>query len=208
MVSDTGIGIPPDDIDRIFEPFYTKKVMGRSGTGLGMTVVWGTVQDHNGYIDVQSEEGMGTTFTLYFPSTKKKAKKEKNQIPIEQYMGNEQTILIVDDVYEQLELASSMLSRLGYKIVMASSGEKALEYLQGHSADLVVLDMIMDPGIDGLETYRRILKIHPAQKAIIASGYVEKISIQEAQKLGIRTFIKKPYMLEDIGIAIRDELAT
>lgn len=208
VVSDTGIGIPPDDIDRIFEPFYTKKVMGRSGTGLGMTVVWGTVQDHNGYIDVQSEEGMGTTFTLYFPSTKKKAKKEKNQIPIEQYMGNEQTILIVDDVYEQLELASSMLSRLGYKIVMASSGEKALEYLQGHSADLVVLDMIMDPGIDGLETYRRILKIHPAQKAIIASGYVEKISIQEAQKLGIRTFIKKPYMLEDIGIAIRDELVT
>jgi len=172
-----------------------------------MTVVWGTVQDHNGYIDVQSEVDKGTTFTLYFPATKKKVKKEKEHVPIEQYLGNEQAILIVDDVPDQLELASSMLSRLGYKIVTASSGEKALEYLQSHSVDLVLLDMIMDPGIDGLETYRRILDIHPGQKAIIASGYVEKIRIQEAQRLGVGTFIKKPYMLEEIGIAIRKELA-
>jgi PAS domain S-box-containing protein len=207
-VTDAGIGIPSDDIDRIFEPFYTKKVMGRSGTGLGMTVVWGTVQDHNGYIDVLSEEGKGTTFTLYFPATRRKARKEKERVPIEDYTGNGQTILIVDDVPDQLELASSMLSRLGYKAVTVSSGEKALEYLRSHSVDLVVLDMIMDPGIDGVETYRRILEIDPGQKAIIASGYVEKIRIQEARRLGMGTFIKKPYMLEDIGIAIRDELAT
>lgn len=207
-VVDTGIGIPPDDIDRIFEPFYTKKVMGRSGTGLGMTVVWGTVEDHNGYIEVQSEEGKGTTFALYFPATRRKVKKEKERGPIEEYTGNGQTILIVDDVRDQLKLASSMLSKLGYKIVTASSGEKALEYLRNHSVKLVAMDMIMDPGIDGLETYRRILEIHPGQKAVIVSGYLEKVSIQKAKKLGIRTFIKKPYMLEEIGIAIRDELAT
>lgn len=205
-VTDTGVGIPREDIERIFEPFYTKKVMGRSGTGLGMTVVWGTVKDHKGYIDVQSEVGKGTTFSLYFPATRKKVKKEKDRVPMERYMGNGQTLLVVDDVPDQLELASSMLSRMGYRVVTASSGENALEYLKDHFVDLVVLDMIMEPGIDGLETYKRILELHPGQKAIITSGYVEKTRIQEAQKLGVGTFIKKPYVLEEIGMAIRNEL--
>lgn len=205
-VTDTGVGIPRQDIERIFEPFYTKKVMGRSGTGLGMTVVWGTVKDHKGYIDVRSEVGKGTTFSLYFPATRKKAKKEKERLPMERYMGNGQTILVVDDLADQLELASSMLSRLGYRIITASSGENALRYLKKLSVDLVLLDMIMDPGIDGLETYKRILDLHPGQKAIIVSGYVEKARIQEAQKLGVGTFIKKPYVLEEIGMAIRNEL--
>jgi len=205
-VTDTGVGIPREDIERIFEPFYTKKVMGRSGTGLGMTVVWGTVKDHKGYIDVQSEVGKGTTFSLYFPATRKKVKKEKDRVPVERYMGNGQTLLVVDDVPDQLELASSMLSRVGYRVVTASSGENALEYLKDHFVDLVVLDMIMEPGIDGLETYERILELHPGQKAIITSGYVEKARIQEAQKLGVGTFIKKPYVLEEIGMAIWNEL--
>jgi len=121
-------------------------------------------------------------------------------------MGNGQTLLVVDDVPDQLELASSMLSRVGYRVVTASSGENALEYLKDHFVDLVVLDMIMEPGIDGLETYKRILELHPGQKAIITSGYVEKTRIQEAQKLGVGTFIKKPYVLEEIGMAIRNEL--
>jgi len=82
-VTDTGVGIPREDIERIFEPFYTKKVMGRSGTGLGMTVVWGTVKDHKGYIDVRSEVDKGTTFSLYFPATRKKVKKEKDRVPME-----------------------------------------------------------------------------------------------------------------------------
>jgi PAS domain S-box-containing protein len=205
-VTDTGVGIPREDIERIFEPFYTKKVMGRSGTGLGMTVVWGTVKDHKGYIDVRSEVGRGTTFILYFPATRKKAKRERERVPVERYTGKGQTILVVDDVADQLELASSMLSRLGYQIVTASSGENALEYLKDHSVDLVLLDMIMEPGIDGLETYRRILDLHPGQRAIITSGYVEKARIQEAQKLGVGTFIKKPYVLEEIGVAIWNEL--
>ncbi len=205
-VTDTGVGIPREDIERIFEPFYTKKVMGRSGTGLGMTVVWGTVKDHKGYIDVRSEVDKGTTFSLYFPATRKKVKKEKDRVPMERYMGNGQTLLVVDDVPDQLELASSMLSRVGYRVVTASSGENALEYLKDHFVDLVVLDMIMEPGIDGLETYKRILELHPGQKAIITSGYVEKTRIQEAQKLGVGTFIKKPYVLEEIGMAIRNEL--
>ena len=198
-VADTGVGIPPEDLERIFEPFFTKKVMGRSGTGLGMTVVWGTVKDHKGYIDVQSREGKGTVFTLYFPATRKKRPDETAHTPVERYRGRGESILIVDDVPEQLELASSMLSDLGYAIITASSGEIALEYLRKKCVDLVILDMIMDPGIDGLETYRRILQIHPGQKAVIASGYSETRSVSEAQKLGAGA-------LEKIGIAMRNEL--
>jgi YesN/AraC family two-component response regulator len=88
-----------------------------------------------------------------------------------------------------------------------SSGEKALEYLKGNKADILVLDMIMEPGIDGFETYRRVLEIHPKQKAVIVSGFSETDRVREAQKLGAGPYIKKPYVLETIGVAIRDELA-
>jgi len=205
-VSDTGIGIPAEDIERIFEPFYTKKVMGRSGTGLGMTVVWGTVKDHNGYIDVQSTGGKGTTFILSFPVTRKEPARDETRLSIEDYMGRGEAILVVDDVEEQRKIASGMLKKLGYSVTTVSSGEEAVEYMKDHSADLLVLDMIMDPGIDGLETYKRILKLHPGQKAIIASGFSESKRVKQAQKLGAGTYVKKPYLMEQIGIAVKNEL--
>jgi CheY-like chemotaxis protein len=207
-VSDTGIGIATEELNRIFEPFYTKKVMGRSGTGLGMAVVWGTVQDHRGYIDIESKEGEGTTFYLYFPVTRDRIVEEKSMIPVEAYMGTGQTILIVDDVRDQRELASSMLTKLGYSAKAVSSGEEAIDYLKNNSTALVLLDMIMDPGIDGLDTYRQILKLHPKQKAIIASGFSETKRVKEAQKLGAGQYVKKPYTLEKIGIAVKNELAS
>ena len=154
-VSDTGIGISSEDMERIFEPFYTKKVMGRSGTGLGMSVVWGTVKDHKGYIDVQSAEGKGTTFTLYFPVTRKEISGKEKALPIEDYMGKGESILVVDDVEEQREIASIILKKSGYSVTLVSSGEEAVDYMKDNSADLLILDMIMDPGIDGLETYKR-----------------------------------------------------
>ena len=206
-VSDTGIGIATEELNRIFEPFYTKKVMGRSGTGLGMAVVWGTVQDHRGYIDIESKEGQGTTFYLYFPVTRDSIVEKKTVIPVETYMGTGQTILVVDDVRDQRELASSMLTKLGYSVRAVSSGEKAIDYLKNNSTALVLLDMIMDPGIDGLDTYRQILKLHPKQKAIIASGFSETKRVKKAQKLGAGQYVKKPYTLEKIGIAVKNELA-
>ncbi|HBF43419.1 MAG TPA: hypothetical protein DDW42_07285, partial [Desulfobacteraceae bacterium] len=142
-VSDTGVGISSGDIDRIFEPFYTKKVMGRSGTGLGMAVVWGTVKDHKGYIDVQSTEGKGTTFSLYFPVTRKEIIGKEDALPMEEYMGKGENILVVDDVEEQREIASSILIKLRYSVISVSSGEEAVEYMRDNSADLLVLDMIM-----------------------------------------------------------------
>ena len=165
-VSDNGKGISTKDLGKIFEPFYTKKVMGRSGTGLGLAVVWGTVKDHDGYIDVQSEEGKGSTFTLYFPGYPGgDRRRDQKGVSPESYMGRGESILVVDDVKEQRELATTMLSRLGYQVNAVSSGEEAVAYLKTNRVDLLVLDMIMDPGMDGLETYRRVLEINPKQKA-------------------------------------------
>ncbi|MEA1969379.1 MAG: response regulator, partial [Thermodesulfobacteriota bacterium] len=205
-VSDSGTSISSEDIGKIFEPFYTKKTMGRSGTGLGMAVVWGTVKDHKGYIDVQSRKGEGTTFTLAFPVTGKEISEQEKVLLMEEYMGKGESILIVDDVKEQREIASGMLTVLGYSVKSVPDGEEAVDYLKENSADLLVLDMIMDPGIDGLETYRRILKLYPEQKAVIASGFSETGSVKEVQRLGAGEYIKKPYTLEKIGVAVQKEL--
>ncbi len=205
-VSDTGEGIPATDLKRIFEPFYTKKVMGRSGTGLGLAVVWGTVKDHLGYVNVESKEGKGTTFTLYFPVTREEISQEEASISAAEYMGNGESILVVDDVNQQRELAERMLTKLNYKVTTVSSGEEAVEYIKQHTVDLVVLDMIMDPGIDGLDTYRKIREIHPRQKAIIVSGFSETERVTKAQDLGAGAYVKKPYMLEKLGLAVRKEL--
>jgi CheY-like chemotaxis protein len=205
-VSDNGRGISAKDVGKIFEPFYTKKVMGRSGTGLGLAVVWGTVKDHRGCIDVQSEETKGSTFTLHFPVTREEPANAREALSIETYMGRGEKILVVDDVKEQRDLATSMLERLGYRVTTVSSGEEAIAYLRGEKADLVVLDMIMEPGMDGLETYQGILAIHPAQRAVIVSGFSETNRVVKAQELGAGAYVRKPYILEKIGVAIRREL--
>jgi two-component system cell cycle sensor histidine kinase/response regulator CckA len=205
IVADDGVGISETDAERIFEPFYTKKVMGRSGTGLGMAVVWGTVKDHEGYIDVQSREGEGATITVCFPATRQ----ELSLTPspnIDEYMGRGESILVVDDLEEQREIASGMLKKLGYRVAVAASGEEAVAYVRQRPVDLLVIDMIMVPGMDGLDTYKRILRDYPSQKAIIVSGFSESKRVREARKLGISAYVKKPYLLENIGIAVRGAL--
>jgi CheY-like chemotaxis protein len=204
-VSDDGSGISSDDLERIFEPFYSKKAMGRSGTGLGLTVVWNVVRDHKGYIDLKSDEN-GTTFELYFPVTREEISDKDVSISIKDYKGNGETILVVDDVESQREISCKILDTLGYKTKAISNGEETVEYLKKHSVDLILLDMIMDPGINGRETYERIIKIHPNQKAIIVSGFAETEEVKETQKLGAGKFIKKPLTLEKMGLAIKEEL--
>ena len=205
-ISDRGCGISKDDLSRIFEPFYTKKVMGRSGTGLGMAVVWGTVQDHHGHIDVQSKPNEGTTFFLYFPATREAKEKGRRTVPVNEYMGDGQVVLIVDDVKEQREIATNILKMLHYTTVSVASGEQAVAYLKKQSVDLILLDMIMPPGMDGLETYQKILEIWPNQKAVVASGYAETDRVKQVRRLGAGAYIKKPYTLETIGLAIKNGL--
>jgi len=207
IVSDTGGGIPDEHRDKIFEPFYTKKTMGRSGTGLGLAIVWGTVKDCKGYIDLHSEVGKGSTFTLYFPATREDFQApQKQKEPVERYMGRGESVLVIDDIAEQREVASIFLTRLGYDVKAVSSGEEAVAYLKKHKADILVLDMIIEPGIDGLETFQRILQINPRQKAVLVSGFSETDRVREAQRLGAGAYIRKPYMMEKIGLAVRDEL--
>jgi PAS domain S-box-containing protein len=205
-VADSGLGISVEDQARIFEPFFSKKKMGRSGTGLGLSVVWATVQDHKGYIDLQSSPGQGTTFTLYFPATVQAPSARKRPRTLEEMRGHGEAILVVDDLAQQREIAAAILTQLGYTVATVSSGEQALEYLQKHSADMVVLDMIMDPGIDGLQTYERIWSENPRQPVIITSGYSETELVKKALRLGARRYLKKPYTLETLGLAVKEEL--
>ena len=206
-VRDTGIGISREDRDKIFEPFYTKKKMGRSGTGLGMAVVWGTVQDHAGFIRIESEVGKGTVMQLFFPATHEAtADGPAPPTRMDRFRGRGETVLVVDDIPEQRAIASQMLEAMGYQVVVAASGEDALAFLENSPCDLVLLDMIMDPGIDGLETYRRIINRRPGQKAIIATGYSETDRVREAQSLGAGLFLQKPYTFEKLGRSIRSEL--
>ena len=205
-IADNGCGIHEKNMGRIFDPFYTKKIDGRLGTGLGLSVVWGTVKDHKGYIDVKSTEGKGTTFYLYFPATKEKITKKKQGINIEKYKGNGEKILVIDDIKEQRQIACSLLSKLHYSPKGIASGEEAVEYMKENSAHLLVLDMIMDTGIDGLETYKRILSLYPRQKAIITSGYSETERVREAQRIGAGEYLKKPYDLETLAKTVKNEL--
>ncbi|HSO17891.1 MAG TPA: response regulator, partial [Desulfosarcina sp.] len=131
---------------------------------------------------------------------------EGRQEALETLKGAGESILVVDDVAEQREIASGMLARLGYVVESVPSGEAAVDFVQHQRVDLLVLDMIMDPGIDGLETYRRIIRIHPGQRAVITSGFSESDRVQEARKLGAGVYVKKPYRLETIARAVRDEL--
>jgi len=202
-VSDTGSGIAEEELERIFEPFYTRKLMGCSGTGLGLAVVYGVVKDLDGYIDVKSVVGKGTEFLLYFPVTRESVEQETDDFF--SLHGSEE-ILVVDDVPEQRKLASRLLMSIGYEVASVSSGEEALEYLSKHKVDLVVLDMIMEGGIDGLVTLERIRESNPDQRCIIASGFAETDRVKRALHLGIGDYVLKPYTLEKIGYAVRREL--
>jgi PAS domain S-box-containing protein len=204
-ISDTGPGISKEDLGRIFEPFYSKKVMGRSGTGLGLAVVWNIIQDHQGYIDIQTGRS-GTRIDIYLPITRKEVAGEETPLSIAGYTGNGETILVVDDEETQRVISCRILEKLGYTCTSVASGELAVEYLERNSVDLVLLDMIMDPGIGGYETYKRIIAIHPGQKALIFSGFSESEDVKRAQSLGAGRYIKKPVTMERIGLAVKEEL--
>ena len=204
-ISDTGAGISKEEIDRIFEPFYTKKIMGRSGTGLGLTVVWNTVQDHNGYVVVENKQNF-TTFDMYFPVTRKMTPVQIKKVSAGDLKGNGERILLVDDDPNQRDITGEMLKALGYHVAAADSGEAAVDKIRKNPFDLVVLDMIMPGGMNGLETYKEVLKIKAAQKAIIASGFSVNDDVKAAQRLGAGQFLKKPFAMEALARAVKNEL--
>jgi CheY-like chemotaxis protein len=207
-ICDNGIGISEENLNRIFEPCYTSKVLGRSGTGLGMTVVWGTVKDHDGFLDVQSGVGKGTSMTVFLPAARMEEDHPEPRDLARQMIirGNGERILLVDDSPEQRSLGHSILATLGYRATTSASGTEAVAILAEQNFDLILLDMIMEPDMDGLDTFRRIREIHPDQKVIIVSGYSETRRIREAQKEGVCSVVKKPFTLQEIASAIQREI--
>ncbi len=205
-IQDTGRGMAEKDISRVFEPYYNKKVMGRGGSGLSMSVVWETIRQVNGYINIISALDRGTLITLYFPVTCEDKNRLAPPDDVVNCRGNGETMLIVDDMPEQRELACTILKKLGYSVSSVPSGEDAVEYLRTKRADMVILDMIMEPGIDGLETFKRISEFRPDQRFVIVSGYAETERLREIQRLGCRLCIKKPYSIAEIGGAVKKGL--
>ncbi|MEA2113798.1 MAG: PAS domain S-box protein [Thermodesulfobacteriota bacterium] len=205
-VRDTGSGISRHDLEHIFDPFYTTKKMGRSGTGLGLAVVWNTIKDHDGYITVDSDE-RETAFTAYLPvSDHDKSCKKSNRDDSLADLHGKGTILVVDDEQIQREIVEKILTSLGYETIAVSSGEEAISFLEKNTVDLVLLDMLMEPGINGRQTYEQIIVTRPGQKAIVISGYSESEDIKQLVKLGVLGLLKKPYTMEEIGRTVQKAL--
>lgn len=195
-VRDTGEGISKDALEHIFEPFFTQKNLGRSGSGLGLSVVYGVTLDLHGYLDVQTELGKGTEFRLFFPACTKEADVEQIEaVP----RGRNERVLVVDDVEGQRRLGVRVLEELGYRAVQAESGEAALDYILREHVDVVILDMIMPGGWDGIESYTHIQKVRPSLKCIFCSGYTDIDSSARATVLGIEQFLAKPYTMNELA---------
>ena len=206
QVSDNGNGIEKESLPRIFEPFYTKKIMGRSGTGLGLMVVWNTMEDHNGSVAVDSGRH-GSCFTLSFPESESMSEDDSPPEPVARKLNGHGSILVVDDEPNQRDIASAVLTTLGYDVSAVSSGEEALTYLRSRPVDLLLLDMIMEPGINGRATYKEALKLNAKQKALIVSGFSESAEVKESCRMGAGGYIPKPYTLAQLGRAVQKILA-
>ncbi len=205
-VCDAGPGISAEDMEHIFDPFFSRKKMGHSGTGLGLTVVWNTVHDHCGYVEVDALKN-GSCFKVFLPVVREERSAEEFQLSVAELSGNSEHILVIDDDAQIRDLAVQLLQSLNYRVTCVASGEEAIDFLQQNKADLLLLDMIMDPGINGCETYLQAVTLQPGQKAVISSGFSDNNEVQLAQAAGAGSYLKKPYSLQDLGLAVKEELA-
>lgn len=203
-VTDTGIGMDDKIQKRIFEPFFTTKGVGK-GTGLGLASSYGIIKNHGGIINVYSEKGHGTTFTIHLPASAKEAIESK---PAEEsLLTGDETILVVDDEKVNVELMKELLEKLGYKILTTQSGKKALTLYRKHSKDikLVILDMIM-PEMNGKETFIKLMEIDKDVCVLLSSGYSINGEAKTILDLGCKGFIQKPFRPEELSKKIRDVL--
>lgn len=204
-INDTGIGIEQKNLAKIFDPFFTTKDKGQ-GTGLGLTMVYNIIKQHNGFIDVYSEPGIGSNFILYLPTYNSEENAEdlyQNQQQI--LFGKGETILIVDDEQLIQQIAQDILIECGYKVLIASNGEEGVEIYQKHKhrIDLVLLDMVM-PKMSGKEAFIQMKKINPNIKVLLSSGFKMDDRVEKVMDLGVCGFIQKPYTLEKLSKMIWD----
>jgi len=205
-VSDNGVGMAPELQRRIFEPFFTTKGKGK-GTGLGLSMVYGIVRNHNGFIDVYSEPELGTTFKIFIPSAEEGERAEASQDAVVLPHGSGETIMIVEDEPMLRELVSDLLTGEGYRVLLASNGQEAVETYkkERENVRLVILDMIM-PEMDGPATFRALRQLNPELKVLISSGFSQDSSVQKLLNSGAAGFVGKPYQTEDLLKAISQEI--
>jgi PAS domain S-box-containing protein len=203
-VSDTGQGISPEIKDRIFDPYFTTKELGK-GSGLGLSVVHGIIQSHQGAISVDSEPGKGTTFNVFFPVIEEEAVIESKSV--EKFPTGNERILFVDDEKSIVKMARQILERLGYQVETKQNPVDALEsfHSKPEQFDLVITDMTM-PDMTGDKLVEHILNISPDMPTILCTGFSEKISEEKAQKLGIKAFVLKPLVKRDFAVTVRKVL--
>ena len=204
-VSDTGQGIDKKSLDHIFEPFFTTKQPGR-GTGLGLSMVFGIVKRHKGHISCYSEEGVGTTFRIYFPVAKMDSSEVMTDT-MEMPAGGDETLLLVDDEAPVRTLGSEMLELAGYTVLTAANGREALDAYGRHKNEIssVILDLVM-PEMSGKKCLEELLTIDPNVRILIASGYSANGSTKDALESGATGFISKPFDLKQILSAVRRSL--
>jgi CheY-like chemotaxis protein len=205
-VSDTGHGMSRETMDRIFEPFFSTKGPGE-GTGLGLSVAYGIVQSHKGTITVSSEVGKGTVFRVYFPSCR--CETTLDQMPARTLLTGTESILLVDDETDLVEVGKTLLERLGYRVVACGDSSQALEIFRAapDTFDLVITDQTM-PHMTGVELAGKLFGIRPHMPIILVTGFSEVIAPAEAHKLGIREFLMKPLITEELSHCIRRVLDT
>jgi CheY-like chemotaxis protein len=200
-ISDTGVGIPPEDKSKIFDPFFTTKDMGK-GTGLGLSTVQNIIQVHGGTITVESEIGAGSTFRIYLPSIEHGEHEQTTKdsiIPT----GNEH-ILVVDDEEQVIRMQKRLLEPLGYKVTsMTSSLEALLAFRDSPNRfDIVVTDQTM-PELTGTKLVGELLRIRPDLPIILTSGYANSVTETQIEELGIEAFLPKPISKYDMGTTLR-----
>ena len=204
-VTDTGTGMDRTTMCRIFEPFFTTKEVGK-GTGLGLATVYGIVKQHDGWVEVASEVGQGTTFTIFLPASHETAKAGKTgDDPIAPVTGGTETILVVEDEVVIREMAQTLLEELGYKILLAENGREAMEVWERNheSIDLLLTDMVMPEGVSGMELAEQLLAQKPGLKVVFASGYtVDEVSEEFLARNNAR-FLQKPYNRASLSRAVR-----
>ena len=204
-VTDTGVGMDEPTRQRIFEPFFTTKEMGR-GTGLGLASVYGIINNHGGFIVVDSKKGEGTNFSIYLPPSKMKVAKETKSSKGEMLKGTE-TILLTDDEDMILEISAQMLAKLGYKVLTARSGEETITIYKKsmNNVDMVILDMIM-PDVGGGETFNSLKEINPEIKVLLSSGYSVDGQAKGILDRGCNGFIQKPFNIKQLSRKVREVL--
>ncbi len=203
-VTDTGVGMDPATRERIFEPFFSTKDVSK-GAGLGLASVYGTIQNHNGIIQVESEKGRGSKFTLYLPALSKEAQKDVQSEP--PVCGVSPTILVVDDERVICEVVSDLIDKMGYQAIIACDGNEALDIFRDRQEqiDLVIVDMVM-PGLSGEEVVDAMRAIVPGIKAILISGFPEAEEVQSAMRDTRQTFLQKPLQSKTLSATIRQLL--